>query len=76
MLNLIKQAMLRNKLQARLEADLRLNDLCQKAGEQVARCYGQRGTQYDVLAEVDTLCLKKELGENDGVQQKFYTYLV
>lgn len=66
MLNLIKKALLKNHYKTQIEADLRLNDLCQTAGEQVDGYYGQRGTGYDVLAEVDALCRRKDrLDEED-----------
>jgi len=36
-----------------MEADKRLADLCQQRGKEVAVLYGQRGTRYDILAEVE-----------------------
>lgn len=50
---------MRHKLETQLKAEQELADLCQKAGTQVAIAYGQRGTHYDVLAEIESILEEK-----------------
>jgi len=60
MFKLIGKAIMRNKLQRQLEADLRLADLCWTRARELTTLYAWRQGEYSILDEVESLCRELE----------------
>ena len=58
MFRAIRKVIIKRRLLAHAEAEQRLDDLCRPMAQAVTQYYGFRGMRYDVLSEVEQLCVR------------------